>query len=77
MHIRSTESTTAMLPSPLSSGATQVSTQQQCAKVQNPENLPPLHILMCVQRADLSELTPMTGTVLVEMLCLPIVAPEW
>ena len=53
-----------------------VSTQQQCAEVQNPENLPPLHIPTCVQRADLSELTPTTGTVLVEMLCLPIVAPE-
>ena len=77
MHIRSTESPAAMLPSPLSSGATQVSTPQQCAEVsQNPESLPPLHILTCVQRADLSKLMPTTGTVLVEMLCLPIVASE-
>ena len=52
LHIRSTESTTAMLLSPLLLGATEVSTQQQCAEVQNPENLPPLHILTCVQRAD-------------------------
>ena len=77
MQIRSTESTTAMLPSPLSSGATQVSTQQQCAEVsQNPESLPPLHIPTCVQRADLSKLMPTTGTVLVEMLCRPIVVSE-
>ena len=77
MQIRSTEPTTAMLPSPLSSGATQVSTQQQCAEVsQNPESLPPLHIPTCVQRADLSKLMPTTGTVLVEMLCRPIVVSE-
>ena len=53
-----------------------VSTQQLCAEAQNPEYLPPLHIPTCVQRADLSKLMPTTGTVLVEMLCLPIVAPE-
>ena len=45
-------------------------------KFQNQEYLPPLHIPMCVQRAELSELMPTTGTVLVEILCLPIVAPE-
>ena len=67
---------TAILPSPLLLGATEVSTQQQCAEAQNSEFLPPLHIPTCVQRADLSKLMPTTGTVLVEMLCLPIVAPE-
>ena len=45
-------------------------------KFQNPENLPPLHIPTCVQRADLPMLRPTTGTVLVEMLCRPIVVSE-
>ena len=43
---------TAILPSPLLLGATEVSTQQQCAEAQNSEFLPPLHIPTCVQRAD-------------------------
>ena len=67
---------TAILPSPLLLGATEVSTQQQCAEAQNSEFLPPLHIPTCVQRADLSMLRPTTGTVLVEMLCRPIVVSE-
>ena len=41
---------TAILPSPLLLGATEVSTQQQCAEAQNSEFLPPLHIPTCVQR---------------------------
>ena len=76
LQIRSTESSTAMLPSPLLLSATEVSTQQQCAEVQNPENLPPLHIPTCVQRADPSKMKPTAGTVLVEILSLPIVASE-
>ena len=45
-------------------------------KFQNSEHLPPLHIPTCVQRADLSDKMPTAGTVLVEILCLPIVVSE-
>ena len=45
-------------------------------KSQNSEHLPPLHIPTCVQRADLSDKMPTAGTVLVEILYLPIVVSE-
>ena len=45
-------------------------------KSQNSEHLPPLHIPTCVQRADLSDKMTTAGTVLVEILCLPIVVSE-